>query len=136
VRASVKTNFLPQFVPPKLILAAAVCLARRGRFPPPAAARFLRTATMHLATLKIAQPFMDSLPANLQSPVRDERTVLPSLAGLLHLMDALPSHKWLAIVNDSRSTILGEFLRHAAGRVARRAPRASLQSVKRRLKLV
>jgi hypothetical protein len=36
----------------------------------------------------------DSWPANFQSPVRDERTVLPSLAGLLHLIDVLPSHKW------------------------------------------
>jgi hypothetical protein len=30
----------------------------------------------------------DSMPAIVQSPVRDERTVLPSLAGLLHLVDA------------------------------------------------
>jgi hypothetical protein len=37
----------------------------------------------------------DSRPANFQSPVRDERTVLPSLAGLFHLVDAGPSHKWL-----------------------------------------
>jgi hypothetical protein len=37
----------------------------------------------------------DSWPAIFQSPVRDERTVLPSLAGLIHLMDAFPSHKWL-----------------------------------------
>jgi hypothetical protein len=37
----------------------------------------------------------DSLPAIVQSPVRDERIFLPSLAGLFHLIDAIPSHEWL-----------------------------------------
>jgi hypothetical protein len=36
-----------------------------------------------------------SLPAIFPSPGRDERTLLPSLTGLLYLVDASPSHKWL-----------------------------------------
>ena len=37
----------------------------------------------------------DSWPAIFPSPGGDERTVLPSLAGLFNLMDDCPSHKWL-----------------------------------------
>jgi hypothetical protein len=37
----------------------------------------------------------DSMPAIVQSPARDERIFLPSLVGLLYLINALPSHEWL-----------------------------------------
>ena len=47
----------------------------------------------------------DSLPAIVQSPTRDERNFLPSLAGLFHLVDAIPSHEWLGYFRGVPSAV-------------------------------